>query len=68
MTIFAQNCAGVMTVAADLEAIDQGVNLGRLYTHIVPDFEAFDGYLGVTASTGGAWVRAQRPARFALAP
>ena len=55
MTVFAQRCGDDLTVACDLEAIDQGVNLGRLYTHVVEDYQPFEGYLGVTAATGGAW-------------
>ncbi len=55
MTVYAQLCGGDLTVACDLEAIDQGINLGRVYTFVVPDYEPFEGYLGVTASTGGAW-------------
>ncbi len=56
MTVFAQNCGGTLTVATDLEALDfnGGVDLGRLFTHVVENFEPFEGYLGVTASTGGA--------------
>jgi hypothetical protein len=42
------------TVACDLEAIDGGVDLGRLFTQFLPSYVPFAGYLGVTASTGGA--------------
>jgi hypothetical protein len=55
MTVYAQRCGADLTVACDLEAIDTGVNLGRVYTHVVPNFEPFEGFLGVVASTGGAW-------------
>jgi hypothetical protein len=55
MTVFAQRCGTSLTVACDLEAIDQGKNLGRVYTHVIEDYEPFEGFLGVTASTGGAW-------------
>jgi hypothetical protein len=55
MTVYAQNCGGVLTVACDLEAIDRGINLGRIYTHVVQNFVPFEGFLGVTASTGNAW-------------
>jgi hypothetical protein len=55
MTVYIQGS----TVACDLEALDQpelNDNLGRMYTYTIPDFPdgGFEGYLGVTASTGGA--------------
>ena len=55
MTVYIQGS----TVACDLEALDQpelNDSLGRMYTYTIPDFPAggFEGYLGVTASTGGA--------------
>jgi hypothetical protein len=43
------------TVACDLVAIDRGIDLGTVYTYEIPNFEPFRGFLGVTASTGGAW-------------
>lgn len=44
-------------VTADLEAVDQGIDLGRLFTYSIPDYPegGFEGYLAVNASTGGAW-------------
>ncbi|MEM7261679.1 MAG: Ig-like domain-containing protein, partial [Planctomycetota bacterium] len=50
MTVITQG--GV--VACSLEAIDLGIDLGTLYNFTIPDFTPFNGYLGVTASTGGA--------------
>ena len=55
MTVYIQGS----TVACDLESLDQpglNDNLGRMYTYTIPDFPegGFEGYLGVTASTGGA--------------
>ena len=44
--------AGVATI--DLEAIDQGIDLGRIATYELPGFEPFLGFFGATASTGGA--------------
>jgi hypothetical protein len=55
MTVFGQRCgAGGLTVACNLEAIDRGIDLGRVYTRVVPNFVPFEGWLGVTASTGNA--------------
>jgi hypothetical protein len=55
MTFHAQMCDSDLTVTCDLEAIDQGKDLGRIYTHVIPNYEPFEGFLGVAASTGGAW-------------
>jgi hypothetical protein len=55
MTVHAQRCGSRLIVACDLEAVDLGVDRGRIYTHVIPDYEPFYGYFGVTASTGGAW-------------
>ncbi len=57
MTVYVQGCGDNAVVAMDLEALDfnGGVNLGRIFTHTVTDFIPFEGYLGVTGSTGGAW-------------
>ena len=41
-------------VACELEAIDQGVDLGEVYRFEIPDFVPFEGFVGVTGSTGGA--------------
>ena len=54
LTVFAQRCGGALTVAADVNFLDQGIDLGRVFTRVVPNFVPFEGYLGVTASTGGA--------------
>ena len=54
MTVYAQRCGDSLTVACDLNALDQGVDLGRVYTLVIPDYVPFDGFLGVTASTGDA--------------
>jgi len=54
LVVFAQRCGTTLTVAADMNFLDQGINLGRVFTHVVPDFDPFEGYLGVTGSTGGA--------------
>lgn len=54
LTVFAQRCGGALTVAADVNFLDQGINLGRVFTRVVNNFVPFEGYLGVTASTGGA--------------
>jgi hypothetical protein len=55
MTLVVQSCRSAggrgAVVACDLEAIDRGVSLGRLFTHYVRDFVPFEGYLGVTATT-----------------
>ena len=55
MTVHAQRCADDLILACNLEAIDVGIDLGRLYTHVIEDYQPFSGYLGVTAATGGSW-------------
>jgi len=55
MEVFAQRCGDSgLTVAMNLLAIDTEEDFGRVFTHVVPDFLPFEGYLGVTASTGGS--------------
>ncbi|MBI4604847.1 MAG: hypothetical protein HY721_23030 [Planctomycetes bacterium] len=43
------------TVAFVLSNDDVGMARTPMYTYKIPNFEPFEGYLGVTASTGGAW-------------
>jgi hypothetical protein len=42
------------TVACDLTNEPAGLPKTRMYTYDIPNFKPFDGYLGVTASTGGS--------------
>ncbi|MGH7752538.1 MAG: hypothetical protein ACREN5_06955, partial [Gemmatimonadales bacterium] len=42
-------------VTCDLANEDAGMPKTRMYTYRIPDFEPFEGYLGVAAATGGAW-------------
>ncbi|HVR73234.1 MAG TPA: hypothetical protein VMT52_02840, partial [Planctomycetota bacterium] len=43
------------TVACFLTNDDVGLDRTSFYVFTIPGFEPFEGYLGVTASTGGAW-------------
>ncbi|MGH9360793.1 MAG: PKD domain-containing protein, partial [Thermoanaerobaculia bacterium] len=42
-------------VTCDLTNDDAGMPKTRMFTYRIPDFAPFEGFLGVTASTGGAW-------------
>src|SRR5262249_50792400 len=42
-------------VTCDLGNHDAGMPKTRMYTYAIPNFEPFEGFLGMTASTGGAW-------------
>ena len=43
------------TVACFLTNDDAGLPRTKYYTFTIPNFSAFEGFLGVTGSTGGAW-------------
>jgi chitodextrinase len=42
-------------VTADLTNPDAGMPKTRMFTYLIPNFDPFEGFLGFTASTGGAW-------------